>query len=92
MNDPANVRTPSEQAEHEALSQKIIDAVFPQPTLAQARLNMMAASPIGTIASLITGAAGGNQQAHDLALIGGSTVDTFGQPRHRQCRLPAGDR
>jgi hypothetical protein len=37
MNDPANVRTPSEQAEHEAPSLKIIDTVSPQPTLAEAR-------------------------------------------------------
>jgi hypothetical protein len=84
MNDPANVRTHGEQAEHEALSQKIIDTVFPQPTLAEARLNMMAASPIGTVASLVAGAAGGSQQAQDLALIGGSTVDTFGLGRGLQ--------
>jgi hypothetical protein len=65
MNDPANVRTPSEQTEHEALSQKIINTVFPQPTLAEARLNLMAASPIGATPSVFTGAVGGSQQAQD---------------------------
>jgi hypothetical protein len=82
MNDPANVRTPSEQAEHEALSQKLIGTVFPQPTLAEARLDMMATSPIGTIASLAAGAAGGSQQAQDWAFIAG---------RHRR-HLRAGPR
>jgi hypothetical protein len=78
MNDPANVRTTSEQAEHEALSQKIIDTVFRQPTAAEARLNMMAASPIGTTLSVFTGAVGGSQQAQDGFLIAGSMVDSFG--------------
>jgi hypothetical protein len=77
MNDPANVRTPSEQAEHEALSQKIFDTVFPPPTLAETRLNMMAASPIGATLSVFTGAVGGSQLAQDRALIAGSVADTF---------------
>jgi hypothetical protein len=81
MNDPANVRTASEQAEHEALSQKIIDTVFRQPTTAEARLNMMAASPIGTTLSVFTGAVGGSQQAQDGFLIAGSMVESFGLGR-----------
>jgi hypothetical protein len=78
MNDPANVRTASEQAEHEALSQKIIDTVFRRPTAAEARLNMMAASPMGTTLSVFTGAVGGSQQAQDGFLIAGSMVDNVG--------------
>jgi hypothetical protein len=81
MNDRANVRTASEQAEHEALSQKIIDTVFRQPTTAEARLNMMVASPIGTTLSVFTGAVGGSQQAQDGFLIAGSMVESFGLGR-----------
>jgi hypothetical protein len=84
MNDPANVRTPSEQAEHEALTKKIADTVFPRPILAEARVDMMEASPVGTSLSLGTRAIGGGQQAQDLALIAGSTVDTFGLGRALQ--------
>jgi hypothetical protein len=81
MNDPANVRTASEQAEHEALSQKIINTVFRQPTAAEARLNMMAASPIGTTLSVFIGAAGGSQHTQDGFLIAGSMLDSFGLGR-----------
>jgi hypothetical protein len=88
MNDPANVRTPSEQAEHEALSQKIIDTVFPQPTVAEARLNMMASSPFGATLSVFAGALGGSQQAQDGFLIAGSTVDNFGLGRGLRAEGP----
>jgi hypothetical protein len=81
MNDPANVRTASEEAEHEALSQRIIDTIFRQPTAAEARLNMMAASPIGTTLSVFTGAVGGSQQVQDGFLIAGGMVDSFGLGR-----------
>jgi hypothetical protein len=61
--------------------QKIIDTVFLLPTAAEARLNMMAASPIGTTLSVVTGAVGGGQQAQDGFLIAGSMVDSFGLGR-----------
>jgi hypothetical protein len=75
MNDPANVRTPSEQAEHEALSQKIIDTVFPQPTVAEARLDAMEASPLGTAAWLGVRQWGGSVQAQDFVLDVGRSVE-----------------
>jgi hypothetical protein len=75
MNDPANVRTPSEQAEHEALSQKLIDTVFPQPTVAEARLDAMEASPLGTAAWLGARQLGGSERAQAFALDVGRSVE-----------------
>jgi hypothetical protein len=67
MKDPANVLTASERSEHQALSAKIVETIYPQPSAEAARLDAMASSPIGTIAWLATREAGGSPRAQDLA-------------------------
>jgi hypothetical protein len=67
MKDPANVLTASERNEHRALSAKIVETIYPQPSAAAARLDAMASSPIGTIAWLATREAGGSSRAQGLA-------------------------
>ena len=81
LNDPANIITDAERAEHKALSAKIIETLNPRPTPEEARLDAMAASPLGTIASLATRGLGGNQQSQDTALALGGIVDAAGQAR-----------
>lgn len=79
MNDPANVKTSSEKAEHEALKQKVIQSQ--QPTANEQRLDTMEASPLGTIASGVVGALGGSQGAQDAALTIGAAFDAAGAAR-----------
>jgi hypothetical protein len=67
MKDPANVLTASERNEHRALSAKIIETIYPQPSAEAARLDAMASSPIGTIAWLAAREAGGSSRAQGLA-------------------------
>lgn len=78
MSDPARVLTPSEHAEHRALSAAIVRTLVPPPTPDEARLDAMAASPLGTIASLGVNAAGGSQASQDLALDLGAAAEGIG--------------
>ena len=78
MSDPARVLTPGEQAEHRALSAAIVRTLVPPPTPDEARLDAMAASPLGTIASLGVNATGGSQASRDLALDLGAAAEGVG--------------
>ncbi len=78
MSDPARVLTPSEQAEHKALSAAIFRTLVPTPTPDEARLDAIASSPLGTIASLGVRATGGSQPSQDLALHLGAAAEGIG--------------
>src|SRR5579862_4727268 len=77
MKDPANVLTPAEKAERDALTAKFFLTILgPPPTPEQARLEAMAESPIGAAAYVIADAAGAAQWAKDLVLALGSAADS----------------
>ena len=78
MSDPARVLTPGEQAEHKALSAAIFRTLLPPPTPDEARLDAIAASPLGKMAFLGVRATGGSQASQDLALNLGTAVGGIG--------------
>jgi hypothetical protein len=86
MKDPANLLTASERTEHPALSEKIVETVFPQPDADAARLSAMANSPFGAIAWTIAHEAGASQRAQDFALGLGQSVEGIAALAHAGAR------
>ena len=78
MGDPANVLTDAERTEHAALSQKLVDTLFPPPTPDQARLDTMLNSPLGAGAYGIANTLGASQQTQDAVLNLGAAAEGVG--------------
>ncbi|HLY54984.1 MAG TPA: phage portal protein [Stellaceae bacterium] len=82
MRNPANVLTPAEKAEHEALSARLrFNILGPPPTPEEARIDAIADSPIGGAAFTLAGLLGADQKGQDLALAIGSAVEGYATVR-----------